>query len=360
MPVKTDRGTKMKIKSIELKNVKCFKNEIIDMRIPETEDALPVCILVGANGAGKSTILKSIVAVMTGIDSKYAGELLRDSDIYFNMDKLEVKLNFALNEDERKILNLRPAFGNSIEISYVHERGRKEDSFTYPKLVDKSEYKKWIESIAISKKMGLIMYYDPFRFISGKNPAGPNLQLETSAKNNALQSNILFQGESTCRDLELKQWVVNIDYRRLKEPSGESREIFEHMVHAFNLLMHPLVFQYIDAQGAIIFKDEKENKNLSLDMLSDGFKSVFFIAIDIIRRLSLVENIDGKPFYRNEAIVLIDEVDCHIHPRWQKKILPSLTELFPECQFIVTTHSPYILDGMSEYSIKEIGEKKIK
>lgn len=176
----------------------------------------------------------------------------------------------------KKILDLHPVFNNSIEISYVHERDRKEDSFTCPKLVDKDKYRKWIESIAISEKMGLIMYYDPFRFISGKNPAGPNLQLETGAKNNALQSNILFQGESTCRDLELKQWVVNMDYRRLKESSGESREIFEHMVTAFNLLMHPLVFQYIDAQGAIIFKDEKENKNLSLDMLSDGFKSFFY------------------------------------------------------------------------------------
>lgn len=68
-----------------------------------------------------------------------------------------------------------------------------------------------------------------------------------------------------------------------------------------------------------------------------------------------MESVDGRPFYRNEAIVLIEEVDCHIHPRWQRKILPSLTELFPDCQFIVTTHSPYILDGMSEYSIKEIG-----
>ena len=60
-----------------------------------------------------------------------------------------------------------------------------------------------------------------------------------------------------------------------------------------------------------------------------------------------------------EAIILIDEIDCHIHPKWQKKLLPSLRELFPNCQFIVTTHSPYILDGISEYSIKKIGEKKI-
>lgn len=349
----------MKIEEIELRNVKCFKNETINMCIPETQDILPVCILVGANGAGKSTILKSIVAVMTGIDSRYAGELLNDSDIYFDTDSLEVRLKLALNDDEKKLLDMRPNF-NFMEMDYIHERGAKAGIFSCPRWIMEDDFRRIIEGIESSKKMGLVMYYDPFRFISGKNPAGPNLQLEKDAKNNALQSNILFQGESTCRDLELKQWVVNMDYRRLKEPSSENMEVFDHMVKAFNLLMHPLVFQYIDAQGAIIFKDEKEDKDISLDMLSDGFKSVFFIAIDIIRRLSLAENFDNKPFYRKEAIILIDEIDCHIHPRWQKKILPSLLELFPGCQFIVTTHSPYILDGMSEYSIKEIGEKKIE
>lgn len=50
----------MKVKSIGLKNVKCFKSEILDVSIPETNDALPVCIFVGANGAGKSSILKAI------------------------------------------------------------------------------------------------------------------------------------------------------------------------------------------------------------------------------------------------------------------------------------------------------------
>lgn len=351
-------GVKMKISSIELKNVKCFKHEIIDMCIPETEDVLPVCILVGDNGAGKSTILKAIVAVMTEIDSKYAGELLKDSDIYYDADSLEVRLNFALNDDERKILDHPNR--TSIEITYNHERGSNKDSFKKPKSIDQEKFKKIVQSMESSKRIGLVMYYDPFRFISNKNPTGPNLQLENDAKRHALQSNILFQGESTCRDLELKQWVVNMDYRRLKEPSYENMEVFNHMIAAFNELMSPLEFQYIDAQGTIIFKDKKESKDIPLDMLSDGFKSVFFIAIDIIRRLSLTERFNNEPFYRKEAIILIDEIDCHIHPEWQRKILSSMTKLFPGCQFIVTTHSPYVLDGMSEYSIKQIGEKKIE
>lgn len=346
----------MKIKSIGLKNVKCFKSEILDVSIPETNDALPVCIFVGANGAGKSSILKAIVATMTGIDQRYAGDMLRDSDIYFGEEALEVSLTFALNDNEKLALHQK---SNIIEIIYEHQRQGSLDIFTCPKGMNQDEYRIMIHNIESDMRMGLVMYYDPFRFLSSKNPVGPNLQLEKDAKSNALQSNIHYEGANTFRDLELKQWVVNMDYQRLKNPSDKNVLIFEHMKKAFDMLMHPLKFQYIDTEGAIIFRDEKEMENVSLDMLSDGFKSVFFIAIDIIRRLSLAETFQDEIFYMKEAIILIDEIDCHIHPKWQKKLLPSLRELFPNCQFIVTTHSPYILDGISEYSIKKIGEKKI-
>lgn len=200
----------MKIRSIGLKNVKCFKQEKFDISIPNTNDARSVCIFVGTNGSGKSSILKAIVATMTGIDQRYAGDMSKNSDIYFGEDALEV---------------------------------------------------------------------------------------------------------------------------------------------------NPLKFQYIDTEGSIVFKDDRTGENISLDMLSDGFKSLFFIAIDIIRRLSLAETFKNEIFYMKEAIILIDEIDCHIHPKWQRKLLSSLRELFPNCQFIVTTHSPFILDGMPEYSIIKIGEK---
>ena len=87
----------MKIKSIELKNFKCFKDKILDLSIPETNDVQSTCILVGTNGSGKSSILKAIVAVMTGIDQRYAGDMLKDTDIYFDAPGLEIKLTVMLN-----------------------------------------------------------------------------------------------------------------------------------------------------------------------------------------------------------------------------------------------------------------------
>lgn len=346
----------MKIKSIELKNFKCFKDKILDLSIPETNDVQSTCILVGTNGSGKSSILKAIVAVMTGIDQRYAGDMLKDTDIYFDAPGLEIKLTVMLNENEKNVLQQD---NNVMEAIYIYERGAEQAILQCPQGVNQDNYKKMLQTIEKDMRLGIVMYYDPFRFISGRKPVGPKLQLEKDAKSNALQSNILSEGNNAFRDMELKQWIINMDYQRLKKTSSKNEIIFEQMIKAFDILMHPLKFQCIDEEGAIIFRDEKESKDIALDMLSDGFKSVFFIVIDIIRRLSLAEAFEDEAFYMKEAVILIDEIDCHIHPKWQKKLLPSLRKLFPNCQFIVTTHSPYILDGIPDYSIKKIGEKQI-
>ena len=81
--------------------------------------------------------------------------------------------------------------------------------------------------------------------------------------------------------------------------------------------------------------------------------------LDIIRRLALAADNDNEKFYMSEAVVLIDEIDCHIHPKWQRKLIPAFRELFPNCQFIFTTHSPYILDGLQTYEIRKVGERNI-
>ena len=82
--------------------------------------------------------------------------------------------------------------------------------------------------------------------------------------------------------------------------------------------------------------------------LSDGYSSVIYIVSDLILRMDknwLNENRISQ--YTEEGIVLIDELETHLHIELQKKILPFLTEFFPHIQFIVTTHSPYILNSVA-------------
>jgi predicted ATP-binding protein involved in virulence len=86
-----------------------------------------------------------------------------------------------------------------------------------------------------------------------------------------------------------------------------------------------------------------KNKTLDVRQLSDGERGVLALIFDLTKRLSQANPMMSDPAAEAEAVVLIDEIDLHLHPLWQRQIVKHLTEVFPKCQFIATTHSPQII-----------------
>ena len=99
--------------------------------------------------------------------------------------------------------------------------------------------------------------------------------------------------------------------------------------------------------------DAGKSEELAFDQLSGGYRIVLALAADLARRMA-----QGNPHLDNplesEAIVLIDEVDLHLHPSWQQRILDDLTRTFPNAQFIVSTHSPQVLTTVRQEHIVEL------
>jgi len=90
---------------------------------------------------------------------------------------------------------------------------------------------------------------------------------------------------------------------------------------------------------------------LPLTSLSDGERGVLAMVFDLTRRLSLANPQSDDPIENGEAIVLIDEIELHLHPKWQRQIVGRLLKAFPKCQFVVTTHSPQILGELDARKI---------
>ncbi len=88
---------------------------------------------------------------------------------------------------------------------------------------------------------------------------------------------------------------------------------------------------------------------LSLKQLSDGEQRLFSLFVDIARQLSI--NHPSDALGEGEAIILIDEIDVHLHPKWQRRIVPALEDLFSNCQFIATTHSPFVIQAAGRQRI---------
>lgn len=91
---------------------------------------------------------------------------------------------------------------------------------------------------------------------------------------------------------------------------------------------------------------------LPLSQLSDGEQRLFSLFVDIARQLSIRN--EGTPLGEGEGIVLIDEIDVHLHPKWQRKIVPALEDLFSGCQFIATTHSPFVIQATKRRQVTSI------
>lgn len=95
---------------------------------------------------------------------------------------------------------------------------------------------------------------------------------------------------------------------------------------------------------------DKKGITLRLDQLSDGEKNLIALIGDIARRLSIANSYEKNPLHGN-GIIIIDEIDLHLHPSWQRMIISRLIKVFPNCQFIVSTHSPQILGHVKPENI---------
>lgn len=373
----------MKLKEIELTNVKCFKDYRLELVRPGTDEPLNVCVLIGPNGCGKSTIMEAIIYTLTTLDQEYGGSIFDEKAIKYKENWLSSELKMQLNADDKKILNIADdtlsllgakvqlknsqsdayqdfmVYPNGLEIDLCEsendeDKTKKEEQFQK----NRAKYENILEQLINNKKMAPVLYFDAFRYLPSSNPQGINMDIMSNVRKDSLRSNVNEDNTISNKYFNVKQWLLNLDYLKLKEGNYYQR-VYEHVTRAVDMLFSPLKFSRIEANGNIIFVDDDSKEEIDIGMLSDGFKSLFSIIGAMIMRLSLLGEKEGMPFYMNEAIVLIDEIDCHIHPRWQRNIIPALKILFPNCQYIVSTHSPYILESVQEYEIKQIGERRM-
>ncbi len=95
---------------------------------------------------------------------------------------------------------------------------------------------------------------------------------------------------------------------------------------------------------------QKQGEELIVNQLSDGEKCLLAMVGDLARRLAIANPSLPDPL-EGSGVVLIDEIELHLHPKWQREIIPALTRTFPNCQFIVTTHSPQVISQVKPEGI---------
>ena len=100
-------------------------------------------------------------------------------------------------------------------------------------------------------------------------------------------------------------------------------------------------------------------KPLPVRPLSDGERGVLAMVLDLTRRLAQANPEMNDPAAEAEVVILIDEIELHLHPSWQRRIVKNLTGTFPKCQFIATTHSPQVIGEVEHDRIHIIADGEV-
>ncbi len=276
-------------------------------------------VLLGNNGVGKSSILRAVAAALCGRDAETHAERL----IHYGSPSGKVILE-ASGENPDKMTE------------YVTELARTTGKPIINSLPGRlQETEGW-----------LALGFPALRTVTWRRAGGPQVE-EGRRRPNAEDLLPLVAADTDPRMESLKQWIVNLDYR-IKDQANPHRDRYQQLLAEFfkaiRRLTGKLKIEFvrvdIDLGRVILNTDDGE---VPLEAVSQGTVSLLAWVGVLMQRL--YEVYDDNPLGRY-ALVLMDEIDAHMHPEWQQDLVPALTELFPHVQFLVTTHSPLIVSGM--------------
>jgi hypothetical protein len=194
--------------------------------------------------------------------------------------------------------------------------------------------------------------YGPFRRFKG----GDKEAERSFLSNPRLGAHISVFGEDVALTESL-YWLRELNYKKLEHSHSLEGSLLHHLKQFVNqdgFLPHQIKLTEVSSRG-VTFEDAN-GFPIAVEELSDGYRSILSMTFELIRQVSRVYTEkeifdDGSHHVIVPGVVMIDEVDAHLHPTWQKKVGFWLTEHFPNIQFIVTTHSPLICQAAVKGSI---------
>jgi len=341
----------MKLKNFKLTNFRSYENFTIDF-----DEKLNV--IVAENGIGKTTILDAIAI-------GFGAMVTRMPNV--NGKRFEEKdLRFLTTEPNKKAPYMRVEIDTYENIAWDRTQARDKSKKTKSQIPQGKQFKElsnYIDNFidrdneSINQvELLLIMYYGTSRAVL-RSPMRKRNFKKSFSRFEALSGSLnadsdfqrLFQWFDAMEDMERRAIKERRDFDFVQPELQTIREAILSMLPEFSnprIETRPLRFMIdknIDGQKV----------SYRVDQLSDGYKTVLAMVMDIAARMAEA-NFHMKNPLHSQAIVMIDEVDLHLHPRWQQHILIDLQKTFPNAQFIVTTHSPQILTTVEAKYIQAI------
>jgi len=305
----------MRIIHLELKNIGVFEHQQFEFHKIKAEDKAEIHIFTGVNGSGKSTVLYALAG---GFGPGFA--VLKR--FRFPDKRSFVKVQF--DNHTEKILQFKDNESNSPD-------GYESDFRT-----GQEKYPHEFAVLAYSGSRSLV---------------SSDIAFIKEITNSPLEKALDF--DSSVNSQLLVQWIANTKAKAafaFQEGKNQLAEKYNASVLRIEnavkeIVGHGVQFTFHYEPLAVGIKIN--NEELEFDVLSDGLKSVISWIADLLMRLERLKWVDDRNVFERNFILFLDEIEIHLHPSWQRKILPVVQKLFRNAQIFVATHSPFVVSSVN-------------
>jgi len=355
----------LKINELYLDNYRAFEDFTINF-----DEQLTV--LVATNGKGKTAILDAI-AVAFGTFVNATG--LAKGVVFHREDVRRFKARDTdSNEMEEKYPLTLEVHGSidSYDINWRREFKKPNGATTVKDTKPLIKYGEKLRESVVHREstdLPLISYYGTGRLWAQKRASKNKKENETSRLSGYIDCLDAFSSykaftswyEYICKS-EFEMQMEAYEYKNINMLDNEFKYIRLALQEAVNQVIHKnsgwkdIVYRQ---KAKAIIMDHSEHGELSVAQLSDGIRSMIGLVADIAyRTIKLNPHLNNAP-KETSGIILIDEIDMHLHPKWQQTVLPDMMKAFPKMQFIVTTHSPQVLSTVKKEQIRILGDNEV-
>ena len=336
----------MHIRSIIIKNIRSIEN--LSWNLKPTQSSAGWHVVIGDNGSGKSTFLRCISLALIGPIE--AAALRQNWNDWLSKETSRGFIHLALFRD--------------MKVDKFSGKGRTLENERLPVMISFSKTENEVKI-----KSGKIEKVDPERFVWGGKAGwfsasyGPFRRFTGGDKeydrlfysNPRLAAHLSIFGEDVALT-EAIRWLQDLQFKKLENnPEGNLLDSVKEFVNQSEFLPHKVRLESVSSDG-VEFVDGDGYK-LPVEDLSDGYRSILSMTFELIRQLAQIYGAKAI-FDSNDktkiivpGVVLIDEIDAHLHPTWQRRIGIWFRTHFPKLQFIVSTHSPLICQAATVGSV---------
>jgi predicted ATP-binding protein involved in virulence len=336
----------MLIERLHLRDFRCFAELEVDFHKHLT-------VLVAPNGQGKTAILEAIsISLGTFVgafDLGKAKHIERTDARYGSRTGLQVEQRYPVSIDA----NLQLSDGRLISIR--RELSGPKNKSTIKEAAALTQYGKELQKQireAAPVTLPVVAYYS-----TGRLWKAHNLSTRKWLASRSLGYEDCLSSASNFA--QVQAWIAKATLAQLQTPQDSLDKALQSIQGAVNQALRSEGWQNfhynLSYEDLVMQKGEQEI--LPVSLLSDGTRTTISLIADLAFRCVCLNGLSGLDSPLNSpGIVMIDEIDLHLHPRWQQRILHSLRQAFPQIQFIVTTHSPQVLSTVDRTAIRLLSE----